>query len=144
MPKILQTDQDKWNFISSMVFLFLVIILAAFLKNKIGPDYQISAYDFILLILATFRLVRLFTYDSVTGYIRRYLARFEKGPGKTMSDLINCPWCTGIWMSLVTVFVYFIIPYLWVLILILALAGAGTIIQITIWKIGLEPENNKK
>jgi hypothetical protein len=142
MPKILEDDQDKWNFSSSVIFLMLVILLTFYLKDHIKPDYHISPYDFTLLILATFRLVRLFTYDSVTGYIRRYLAKFENGPKKTLSNLINCPWCTGVWMSLITTSIYFVIPYSWVFILILALAGAGTFIQIIIWKIGLE--NNKK
>lgn len=142
MPKLLENEQDKWNFISSIIFLILVILLTLYLKNQISPNYHISPYDFVLLILATFRLVRLFTYDSVTGYIRRYLAGFEKGPGKTLSNLINCPWCTGVWMSLITTFVYFAVSYSWVFILILALAGAGTFIQIIVWKIGLE--NNQR
>ena len=140
MPKLLEDEQDKWNMVSSVIFLILVILLTFYLKGHIRPDYHISPYDFTLLILATFRLVRLFTFDSVTGYIRRYLAGFEKGPRKTLSNLINCPWCTGVWMSLVTTFVYFVIPYSWIFILILALAGAGSFIQIIIWRVGLDDD----
>lgn len=135
---MLETEEDKWNLVSSVIFLILVILLTIYLGNKIPPNFHITPYDFTLLILATFRLVRLFTYDSVTGYVRRYLAQFEDGPRKTLSNLINCPWCTGVWMSLITTFIYFVIPYSWVFILILALAGAGTFIQILIWKVGLE------
>lgn len=138
MPKLIEKEQDFWNVISSVVFISLAVLLTIYLKNQNNLDFNIPAYDFILLILATFRLVRLFTYDSVTGYIRKYLSQFESGPKKTISNLISCPWCTGMWMSLVTTFLYLAIPASRVFILILALAGAGTFIQIIVWKIGLE------
>ncbi|MFA6047327.1 MAG: DUF1360 domain-containing protein [Parcubacteria group bacterium] len=141
MPKLIEKDQDLWHFVSSIVFISLVILLTYYLEITGKIRYNISAFDSFILILATFRLVRLLTYDSVTDYIRKYLGQFPTGLRKNLSDLINCPWCTGIWMSLITIFLYLAVPYSWTFLLIMALAGAGTFIQITIWKIGLE--NNK-
>lgn len=141
MPKLIENNQDFWHFISSTIFITLVILLTWHLRASDKIRYDISTFDAFVLILATFRLVRLLTYDSVTDYIRKYLGQFPSGFRKNVSDLINCPWCTGVWMSLFTTFLYLAVPYSWTFLLIMALAGAGTFIQITIWKIGLE--NNK-
>lgn len=143
MPKLLEKDQDFWHLISSTVFIVLVILLTYYLKITNKIRYDISIFDFTILILATFRLVRLLTYDSVTDYIRKYLDQFPGGWRKNVCDLINCPWCTGVWMSLFVMFLYLAVPYSWIFILILALAGAGTFIQILIWKVGLEPDKQQ-
>lgn len=141
MTKLIEKNQDFWNLISSVIFISLIILLIYYLKVSGKMIYKISSFDFFILTLAVFRLIRLFTYDDVTEYIRSYLAKSEKGPKKTLYNLLDCPWCTGVWMSFIVIFLYTVVPYSWVLLLIMALAGAGTFIQITIWKIGLE--NNK-
>ena len=129
-------DQYFWNFAYSVLFVFLAGASLYYL-NFIGRlPHEVGVFNFILLILATFRLVRLFVYDSVTNFIRGYFAKYESGPGKTMGNLLNCPWCTGIWMALLAAFAYFATPFAWYPIFILALAGAATFIQITILKIG--------
>lgn len=140
MPKIIEKDQDFWHFVTSTAFVVLSAILIIFLRRQ-DADYDISIFDFIIMILATFRLVRLLTYDSVTDYIRRYLAGYDDGFRKTLSDLVNCPWCTGVWMSLLVVFLFYALPGFRTFLLIMALAGAGTFIQILVWKIGLEDNN---
>lgn len=140
MAKLFKKEQDFWHFFSSIVFVALTIILIYHLIAAQEVRYSIPLYDFFILIMATFRLVRLFTYDSVTDFIREYLGQFPNGFRKNLSDLINCPWCTGMWMSLLSVFLYFDVPNSWIFLLIMALAGTGTFIQIAIWKIGLEKE----
>lgn len=125
-----------WHNIFSVIYLLMVACaLAIFAYVKKLPS-GISAFDFFILSLATFRLIRLFVYDSITEHIRRYLGQFEYGPLKEISDLINCPWCTGIWMALIISFFYFLTAFAWYPTFILALAGAATFIQITIIKIG--------
>ena len=138
MSKLWKDEQDKWNSAYTAVFLLLVMSLTYYLKASGKLVSQISSFDFIILSLAIFRLIRLFVYDTVTGFIRRYLAQFGKGSRKTASDLLSCPWCTGIWMSLATLFLYFAVPFSWTFLLLLSLAGIGSIIQIIIWKIGRE------
>jgi hypothetical protein len=138
MPKLLEKEQDFWHLVFSVVFVFLVVLLTYYLKINDKMIYEIPTFDFIVLVLATFRLIRLFTYDDVTEYIRNYLAKFEKGPKRVLYNLLDCPWCTGVWMSFVVATLYMAVPYSWIFLLILATAGAGSFIQITIWKIGLE------
>ncbi len=136
MPKLWKNEQDLWNSAFTAAFLVLVVALTYYLNIEGKMVNKIPLFDFFILAMATFRLIRLFVYDAVTGFIRRYLDEFPKGPGKTASDLLSCPWCAGIWMALVVVFIYFAIPSSWIFLLLLALAGTGTFIQITIWKIG--------
>jgi hypothetical protein len=138
MPKLWKNEQDFWNNAFTAVFLVLVIALIYYLKIQGRMINRIPLFDFFILAMATFRLIRIFVYDTVTGFIRRYLSEFSKGPRKTASDLLSCPWCTGIWAALVVVFLYFAVPFSWIFLLLLALAGTGTFIQLTIWKIGRE------
>lgn len=116
----------------------LVFGAISYLDSSGKLSHKISLFDFFLLAMAVFRLTRLFVYDSVTEGIREYFGRFSSGPRKELSMLINCPWCTGIWMALIILFLYFVHPLFWYFIMILALAGMGSYLQIIIWKIGRE------
>lgn len=129
-------EQYFWNFIFSIFFVFLVFLSVYYLRSVGRLPYRIPVFDFIFLALATYRLIRLFVYDSVTNFIRDHFRKYSSGPGKTIWYLLDCPWCTGVWMALVVAFFYFATPLAWFPILILAIAGTATFIQITILKIG--------
>jgi hypothetical protein len=129
-------EQHFWNFAYSVLFVALAALSLIYLKSAGQLPHKIPTFDFILLSLATFRLVRLFVYDSVTNFIRDHFEKYHTGPGKTLSNLLDCPWCTGVWMALPVVFFYFATPITWYPLLILAVAGVATFIQITILKIG--------
>ncbi len=132
----MKKNQIFWNFIFTVIYMFLVIVsgLILYFLNKFPS--QIGIFDFIVLIFAIFRLIRLFVYDYIMKYIRNYFEKFESGPGKTMSNLLNCPWCTGIWMALFASFFYFLTPIAWYPIFLLAVAGIASYFQIIIIKIG--------
>ncbi|MFH0852208.1 MAG: DUF1360 domain-containing protein [bacterium] len=129
----MDTRQDKnkafWNFFFSVVFAALLAASLWFLRKN-GLPRAIPIFDFILLGLAVFRLTHLFVYDHITGWLREFFERFQTGPGKTISNLLSCPWCTGIWVALFVSFAYFATPYAWYVILVFALAGAGTLVEI--------------
>jgi hypothetical protein len=130
--------QTPWHISFTGLYLLLVYLAISWLDAGGKLRQNIPTFDFIVLVLATFRLIRLFVYDSVTSYIREYLGQYLSGARKELSMLINCPWCTGIWMALIVFFLYFAHPLFWYFLLILALAGAGSFFQIVIWKIGRE------
>ncbi|RJR31209.1 DUF1360 domain-containing protein [Candidatus Parcubacteria bacterium] len=79
--------------------------------------------------LATFRLTHLFTYDSVTDFVRNFFKNSASGFGRSLSELIHCPWCTGVWTALLVGFLYYLSPVFWYLLLLIALAGLGSFIQ---------------
>jgi hypothetical protein len=124
-----------WNFIFTIFYAALVAGSLYFLKIDGKLENEFTILDFFLLGLATFRMTHLLVYDHITGYIRDYFSKFEKGPGHTISNLLSCPWCTGIWMALVASFFYFLTPLTWYIIFIVALAGLATFFEIIILRI---------
>ena len=100
--------------------------------------------DFALMTLAIARLVRLFTYDNITAFIREWFAGWPPESFRgSLGTLINCPWCTGLWFSLVTTFLYFTTPIAWYGILVLALASLASYIQLLGNLIGWHAEAKK-
>ncbi len=114
-----------------MVFALLVAGSLSVLASENKLPLEISLFDFVLISIATFRLIHLVVYDSITNFIRDFFGEFEKGPAKSISNLIHCPWCTGIWAAFIIIFFYFLTSFAWYPILIIAVAGIGTFIQIT-------------
>ena len=60
-----------------------------------------SAYQFVLLALAAFRLWKLLADDRILDRPRDWLLdRLDTRRGKTKwGDFIVCPWCAGFWVS---------------------------------------------
>jgi hypothetical protein len=135
-----------WHTTLPLFFAALAVVAYAWLSalGKLGTWIPLS--DFILMALAVFRLTRLFTYDSITAFIRGWFAGAdpESLPG-TLGTLINCPWCTGLWFALLVLFFYFALPTIaWYAILMLALAAAGSFIQLVSNWIGWAAEAKKR
>jgi hypothetical protein len=116
----------------------------------------ISVFDLTLISLATFRLTRLFVYDHITTFLRDFFSdkritadgssTFEKpqaGVRRTLADLFGCPWCFGTWAALIVTFFYFLTPYAWFPIAVLAVAGIGSLIQLVANLIGHSAELKK-
>ncbi len=124
-------EQYFWNFFFSLLFVLFAVGLVWALKWQNKLPLGIPVFDFILLSIAVFRLIRLFVYDLITDFIRDFFKKFERGPFRTISNLLGCSWCTGVWIGLFLSFFYFLTPFAWYPILIFAVSGIGTFIQIT-------------
>lgn len=139
MDTAYRKDQNFWHMVSSLVYVGFIGVSALVLYRVNGHlPTKIETKDIFFIGLAIFRLTRLFTYDLVMSFVRDFFAKYEKGLGRTINNLLDCPWCTSVWMAIVVVFFYFLTPYAWYPIFLLAMAGGAAFIQITIWKIGLE------
>ncbi|HEV7449699.1 MAG TPA: DUF1360 domain-containing protein [Candidatus Paceibacterota bacterium] len=153
-------DQNFWNFLFS-IFFVIVLAAAVYEMYQMRGGFLVSVpwFDAIVMAFATFRITRLVVYDKITRWFRELFAStrsFEQdgvvyvevkphGTGfrSTVYDLLNCPWCIGVWSSLVVVFCYFVFPWAWSVIFFLALAGAGSLIQVVANSIGWRAENLK-
>ena len=153
-------DQNFWNFIFSVFFL-LVLIAAVYYMSVLRGGFLVSVppFDALLMALATFRITRLIVYDKITRWFRELFAdvhTYQKdgttwvevrlhGSGfrHTIYDLLSCPWCIGIWAALIVVFCYFVFTWAWSVIFFLALAGAGSLVQLWANSIGWRAENLK-
>ncbi len=160
-------EKGYGNFLSFMLtVVFAVIMLSAFwllanLEYTPKSIAEVSLYEFIILSLAAFCLTRLFVYDSVAQYVRDlflivreeknketgviyvYRKKPEKGLRRLCADLLSCPWCTGMWMSLFSGLICFLLPWTWFIWLVLALAGLSSFIQISANGVGWRAEYKK-
>lgn len=101
-----------------------------------------SVLDFVLLSLASFRLTRLIVFDTITAFIRKpffeeveeqneiYIVPKKSGIKGWIGKLLDCYWCTGMWMAIFLVVCYYLWPF-WshLVIVILAVAGLAAIIE---------------
>lgn len=164
IPKKEKGYGNTLAFILSLIFL-IIIAVSIFILNKERTDIRslnfITATEIIVLILAAQRLTRLFVYDSISQFIRDlfldkkevldketdtiYVERTKPKDGirRMFADLLSCPWCTGIWVSTFTVLIYMMWRETWFLWLVLAIAGASSILQLQTNKIGWQAEKTK-
>lgn len=137
------TDQYFWNFVFSVFFIVLVIMGAIILETESRiPLEQLELVDYVLITLASWRVVRLFLYDAITKFVREQFwdlvkvgrgYKLEKpvtGPRRTIADLMSCPWCFGIWAAAMVTFFYLITPYAIYPVVFLALSSVATFMQI--------------
>ena len=139
------TRGDFWNIFFSLLFVAMTFGMLSSLYRLYGevPTW-IPLFDLILIILATFRLTRLFVYDVVTEFFRHWFRGYPKDSFMgTISALVNCPWCLGLWFSALVVYVYFLTPLAWFFILFLAIASVASLLQILANLIGWSAEYRK-
>lgn len=133
-----------WNFFLTLFYALLVIAAVGYLVSVGRIFYEIPVRDLLLIALAIFRLTRLFTYDVIMQFVRNWFVGAEQNTLRhTLGTLINCPWCTGLWFSLVVLFFYFATIYSWPVILILALASLASFFQILANWVGWSAEKKK-
>ena len=154
-------DQNIWNFVFSLFFIgVLGASIWAIRELTGGYPSTIPVFDALLLALAAFRITRLLVYDKIARWFRELFAdtvQFEEagvsyvaikpygsGLRHTIYDLLQCPWCIGVWSALIVTFFYFVFPWAWFVILFLAVAGASSLMQVSSNLIGWKAENTKR
>ncbi|PIT86584.1 MAG: hypothetical protein COU33_02315 [Candidatus Magasanikbacteria bacterium CG10_big_fil_rev_8_21_14_0_10_43_6] len=136
MPK----DQGMWNAVFSFLFLALFLFLYFVLTDgfdRLKWIFFINTFDVIILSLATYRIIRLVTYDKIFAFVRNWfldekdgkMEKPSKGPRRTVAELIECIWCTGLWGALGVTIVYFAFPIGRLFVIILAVAAVGSFLQ---------------
>lgn len=156
----LRNDQNFWNFIFVLVFIAILIAFTSLLGVNQYHQLQIPPFDFLVLGLAIFRTIRLFSYDKITQFLRDFLydleymtgddgesrlvkIKPESGPRRTILELLDCPWCTGVWASLFILFFYYYTPLSQLPVLILAVSGLASFIQLWANSVGWRAEHLK-
>lgn len=133
-----------WNTFFSIFFALLLILGIWYLAAARLIFYDVPVRDLLLISLAIFRLVRLFTYDHITSFIRDWFRDAPKDSlGHTLGALLSCLWCTGLWFSFLVVFCYFWTPYAWPIILVLAVSALASFFQVLTNLISWSAQNKK-
>lgn len=149
------TDQHLWNFTFTIIFLGVIGALGILLNQVTAPALKnLTFIELLVLALAAMRLTRLFVYDKITGFFREQFYDVDEGTGaimkpvrgarRTLADLLSCPWCVGMWAGAVVVFSYYFSPVFWYPILFLAIAGAGSLLQLFANMVGWQAEHLKR
>lgn len=121
--------QNAWNFASLFVY-FILLVTVGFLLEKKGIDIsKTSIKDLIFIILASYRLTRIVVFEKIFKFFRDFVKAQEKYTLlTTLKFIITCPWCMGVWMSLIVVLLFFIVPYGKFIVYVLAIAGVASFI----------------
>ena len=107
---------------------------------------EMSWIQFIVLILASFRLAHLIVFDKITAFLRdqfiTVIKEVDAGGKETLKteikgegwrywvgSLLSCYWCVGVWTSLLVVILYWLFPITFPALLVLAIAGGASIIE---------------
>lgn len=152
----------KWNILFILGFALLAGVFLASLSRDDWYLFQtIGVGQFVILTLATARLIRLLCYDNITLFLREFfldvstvkqveggVEHYERVPSensfkRTVSKLLNCPWCVGIWIILVLLWLYSNFPALYFLYFILAISQLAGMIQLGTNLVGWNAEYKK-
>lgn len=148
------SDQYFWNFVFTVFFVILIVMGVIILDSESRIPYEeLTLTDYALITLATWRLTRLFVYDIITKFFREQFLDLEKvgrggyqlvkpktGPRRTISDLLSCPWCIGVWAAATVTFFYLLTPYAVFPVVFLALSSVATFLQILSNLVGHQAE----
>jgi Protein of unknown function (DUF1360) len=92
---------------------FNVALATAVATTKDDLPERFSPLDLVLLGVATHKYSRLLAKDRVTSFLRAPFVRYEgdagpaevsetprgQGPQRAIGELINCPFCLGLWVA---------------------------------------------
>jgi hypothetical protein len=74
-------------------------------------------------------MTRILVFEKIFKYFRDVLKKREDlyliG---TLSSIITCPWCAGVWVTLIIIVFYYLVPFGVLLVYVLALAGLASIV----------------
>ena len=151
------TNQYFWNIIFTIFFLVLIFLGAVILEGEAYMSYaDLDFMDYVIISLASFRLIRLVINDRVTAFFREQfwdaketktkvvLTKPKSGPRRTLADLLSCPWCFGIWSAATITFFYLLTPAAYFPILVLAIAGVATLFHQLACLLGHKAEQAKR
>jgi len=124
-----ERKHQAWNFWSAFVFLGAVVLVGYFLERE-GVDIRnLTLKEAVLVILASYRMTRILVFEKILKHFRDALKRRENlyviG---TIHSMVTCPWCAGVWVTLIIILFYFVVPYGELLVYVLALAGLASMV----------------
>jgi len=141
----------------SVFFLILVIMGAIILETEARLAWaELTTFDYIIMLLASWRLTRLFVYDNITRFVREQFKDVVKvgrgyrletpksGPRRLLSELFECPWCTSVWTSTIVVFLYLLTEYAVFPFVLLGLSAVASFLQISTNWLGHNAERAKQ
>jgi hypothetical protein len=144
------TRENAWNFVSLFLFFALVVVTGYFMKAGNIDITNITTTDLIILTLAIYRVTRVVVFEKIFKYFRDFVkANNRVYFMRTLCYIITCPWCAGVWITLVMTVFFFLVPYGVLLVYLMALSGVASFLVMLSNYLGLsvyekEKKRNKK
>jgi len=151
------SQQYFWSVVFSLFFVVLVVMGAIILETEARLDWiDLTIVDYIIMLLASWRLTRLFVYDNITRFLREQFLDVVKvgrgyrletpkaAPRRLLAELFACPWCMSIWTSAIVVFLYLITEYAVFPFVLLGLSAIVSFLQIGTNLLGHSAERAKQ
>jgi hypothetical protein len=124
-----EKKHQAWNFWSAFVFFGAMLLVGYLLRQKLVDITEMTFKEALIIVLASYRMTRIVVFEKIFKYFRDVLKKRENlyviG---TLSSIITCPWCAGVWVTLIIIVFYFLVPYGVVLVYVLALAGIASMV----------------
>jgi hypothetical protein len=124
-----ERKHQAWNFWSAFFFFAMVVLVGFLLQRKGIKIEEITFKEAVVIILASYRMTRILVFEKIFKYFRDGLKRRENlyliG---TISSIITCPWCAGVWVTLTIIIFYYLVPFGVLLVYVLALAGVASVV----------------
>lgn len=141
----LPNNEKFWNFIYATSFIIVTFIFSYYIIYLKIDFTKISNKELVIIALASYRLTRLLVYDKVLNFLRDFITKKEHKSGFLNSTkyFLTCPWCAGVWMTLMIFVLFLIVPYGLFLVYILAISGIASFLHILISLLWFNMEDRK-
>ncbi len=135
----MQQEQKVWHVVALLSFTAVCAVSFVLVSRYATLDpASLGFFDLAVLGLGTFRLVHLLTYDKIFEIVRASfmdrqggrLKKAARGWRRLVHEFLECLWCTGMWSGVFTVTIYFLGPWGQFVVIVLAVAGLGSLLQV--------------
>jgi len=138
------SQQKFWNFMATIFYMLLLVLLGLGLKYKGIDIKQVRIWEFFVIATASYRLTRIFVFDKIFKFFRDFIrSRSKLYVFYVLKEILSCPWCAGVWMALVNVSIYFLVPFGNLFVYLLAIAGIASFLVLLVNYLGLSVEEKQ-
>jgi len=119
--------QNAWNFASLFIFFLLLGGMGYLLERKGIDVLKTPIWEFFLMAVASYRMTRVVVFEKIFKFFRDLVkSQTQYHVVHTVKYIITCPWCAGVWVSLITAIFFYLVPYGKFLVFVLAISGVAS------------------
>jgi hypothetical protein len=137
-------QQKSWSFLATVFYVVCLVGLGYGLQSFGVTKEDFGIGNIALMSVATYRLTRILVFDKIFKLFRDFLKSREKlHVFYVIREIITCPWCAGVWVALIIVALYFLVPFGDIFIILLTISGIASFLVVSINFIGLSTEEKQ-
>ena len=137
-------QQKSWNFWATLFFIVCLAGLGYALKSAGIGRKDFTLGNMALMIFATYRLTRILVFDKIFKLFRDFFRTHQRlYVLYVIKEIITCPWCAGVWVALVIVALFFLVPFGDIFVILLTVSGIASFVVILVNYVGLSVEEKQ-